>query len=81
MTSTGHGAPAITPVRKLRRSKPSNAGSSSIAMNIVGTPYTLVQRSASIASRHECASNDSAGRTTVAPWARHARLPSTIPKQ
>jgi hypothetical protein len=38
ITSTGQGAPAITPVRRLVRSKSPKPGSSSSAMNIVGTP-------------------------------------------
>ena len=81
MTSTGHGAPAMIPVRRLERSKRSNAGSSSSAMNIVGTPYSDVQRSASTASRTAPGSNHSLGTTMHAPAAAHARLPPTIPKQ
>ena len=43
ITSTGHTAPAITPVRSEERSKESKSGWLGIAMNIVGTPYTPVQ--------------------------------------
>ena len=38
MTSTGQGAPAMIPVRRLERSKSPMRGCSSWAMNIVGTP-------------------------------------------
>jgi hypothetical protein len=38
ITSMGHGAPAITPVRSEVRSKRANSGCSSSAMNMVGTP-------------------------------------------
>ena len=38
ITSTGHGEPAMIPVRRLERSKRPKSGSSSSAMNIVGTP-------------------------------------------
>ena len=38
MTSTGHGAPAMIPVRSEVRSTSAKAGSASMAMNIVGTP-------------------------------------------
>jgi hypothetical protein len=79
MTSTGHGAPAMTPVRRVDRSKRSNPACSSMAMNIVGTPYSEVHRSASTASSTASGSNDSLGRTTQAPWVTDARLPITIP--
>ena len=81
ITSIGHGAPAITPVRRLERSNRSNSGWASSAMNIVGTPYSAVQRSASIVSRTWVGSNASAGITIVAPWVVQPRLPITIPKQ
>ena len=38
ITSMGHGAPAITPVRSEVRSKRANSGCSISAMNMVGTP-------------------------------------------
>ena len=50
-------------------------------MNIVGTPSTLVQRSASRVCSVVSASNDGAGMTVVVPCVRLARLPITIPKQ
>ncbi len=38
ITSTGHGAPPMTPVRSEERSNRSNSAWPSSAMNIVGTP-------------------------------------------
>ena len=38
MTSTGHGEPAMIPVRRLDRSNRWKSGWASSAMNIVGTP-------------------------------------------
>ena len=38
MTSTGQGAPAITPVRRLEKSNSLKRGLSSSPMNIVGVP-------------------------------------------
>jgi hypothetical protein len=45
ITSTGHGEPAMMPVRRVDRSVLAKLSSASSAMNIVGTPYRLVQRS------------------------------------
>jgi len=81
ITSTGHGDPAITPVRRLDRSKSANPGCASSAMNIVGTPYSTVQRSCSIASSVAPGSKDGAGITTHAPWVTAPRLPTTLPRQ
>ena len=50
-------------------------------MNIVGTPYRLVQRSAATAWRVAWGLNPAAGITMAEPWVVQARLPSTIPKQ
>ena len=50
-------------------------------MNIVGTPYTPVQRSSAIASQRRPGSKPGAGITIVAPWVVQPRLPITIPKQ
>ena len=50
-------------------------------MNIVGTPYRLVQRSSAHARSVASGSNVSAGYTMQAPLDVHARLPITIPKQ
>ena len=52
-----------------------------IAMNIVGTPYTAVQRSSAIARSVTSGSKPGAGITIVAPWVVQPRLPITIPKQ
>ena len=38
ITSTGHGEPAMMPVRSDEKSNSPNRGCSSSAMNIVGTP-------------------------------------------
>ena len=46
ITAIGQGDPAMMPVRRLDRSNSANRGWSSWAMNIVGTPYSAVQRSA-----------------------------------
>ena len=81
ITSTGHGEPAITPVRRLDRSNSSKRSWASSAMNIVGTPYSDVQRSASTASSTASGSNASPGITIVAPWVVQPRLPITMPKQ
>ena len=45
MTSTGHGEPAMMPVRSELKSNSLKRGCSSSPMNIVGTPYSEVQRS------------------------------------
>ena len=50
-------------------------------MNIVGTPYSDVQRSWAQAASVASGSNDGAGITIAAPCEEHARLPITIPKQ
>ena len=81
ITSTGQGEPAITPVRSVEKSVRSKSGWLSCAMNIVGTPYRDVQRSASMAASVAPASNPSAGTTMHAPCVVHARLPITMPKQ
>jgi hypothetical protein len=50
-------------------------------MNIVGTPYSAVQRSAATVSRTWVGSKASEGMTIVAPCVVQPRLPITIPKQ
>jgi hypothetical protein len=42
ITSTGHGEPAMIPVRSDDRSYVAKSGSPSSAMNMVGTPYREV---------------------------------------
>ncbi len=81
ITSTGHGEPAMIPVRSEERSYRSKSGSSSSAMNIVGTPYSEVHRSACTAPSAAAGSKPSAGITIAAPWLVQARLPITMPKQ
>ncbi|SKU35741.1 Uncharacterised protein [Mycobacteroides abscessus subsp. abscessus] len=81
ITSTGHTEPAMIPVRNVERSWWAKPGSASMAMNMVGTPYTPTQRSRSMALRVRPGSNPGAGITMVAPCVVHPRLPMTIPKQ
>ncbi len=50
-------------------------------MNIVGTPYSDVQRSCCTARSVAAGSNAGAGMTTVEPFEVAPRLPITIPKQ
>ena len=50
-------------------------------MNIVGTPYSEVQRSACTAASVAAGSKAGAGMTMQAPWLVAARLPMTMPKQ
>ena len=81
ITSTGQIEPAITPVRSEERSWSANVGWFCIAMNIVGTPYTPVQRSSAMVRSVISGSKPGAGITIVAPWVVQPRLPITIPKQ
>ena len=71
----------MMPVRSEDRSCSANDGWFCIAMNIVGTPYTPVQRSAAIALSVASGSKPGAGITIVAPWDVQPRLPITMPKQ
>ena len=50
-------------------------------MNIVGTPYSDVQRSACTASSVAPGSNAGRGEDHGAPWVAQPRLPMTMPKQ
>ena len=50
-------------------------------MNIVGTPYSEVQRSSWTVSSTASGSNASDGTTRQAPCVAQARFPGTIPKQ
>ena len=50
-------------------------------MNIVGTPYRLVHRSASTVSSTATGSNASPGMTMHAACVVDPRLPMTMPKQ
>ena len=81
MTSTGQIEPAMIPVRRLERSWSANVGWCCIAMNIVGTPYTPVQRSAAIARSVTSGSKPGAGITIAVPWEVQPRLAITMPKQ
>jgi hypothetical protein len=81
ITSTGHGEPAMIPVRRDDRSNDAKSGWSSSAMNIVGTPYSDVQRSAATARSVASASKPGAGITMHDPWVTAPRFPMTMPKQ
>ena len=81
ITSTGHGAPAMMPVRRDDKSNARNCGWSSSAMNMVGTPCNAVQRSCATLCKVCTGLKCGAGRTIVAPCVTQARLPSTMPKQ
>ena len=50
-------------------------------MNMVGTPYRLVQRSSWTARRVRAGSKPGAGMIMVAPCEVQPRLPMPIPKQ
>ena len=58
----------MIPVRNVDRSWSAKPGVFCIAMNIVGTPYTAVQRSSWIVCRVIAGSKPGAGITIVAPW-------------
>ena len=81
MISIGHGDPAMIPVRSDVRSKRANSGCCKAAMNMVGTPWRAVQRSASIVSNTDVASNVSAGTIMAAPCVTQVIFASTMPKQ
>ena len=81
ITSTGQGEPAMMPVRSDVRSNSPKRGCSSSAMNIVGTPYSDVQRSACDGLQDRERVERLAGTTMQAPCDVQARLPSTMPKQ
>jgi hypothetical protein len=67
ISGSGHGAPAMMPVRRAEVSKRAKSGWSSIAWNIVGTPCTAVHRSAAMAASVSPASKASPGNTIVTP--------------
>ena len=81
ITSIGQIEPAMIPVRKRRQVVVGEVGWCCMAMNIVGTPYTAVQRSSAIARNVTSGSNPGAGITIVAPWVVQPRLAITMPKQ
>ena len=71
----------MIPVRSEDRSNSLKRSCSSSAMNIVGTPYSDVQRSSCTVSSTAIGSKAGAGITMHAPCAMAARLPMTMPKQ
>src|SRR5659263_114316 len=80
ITSTGHGEPAMIPVRSEEKSYDANCSHPSSAMNMVGTPYSDVHRLACTVSNVATGSNEGAGITMQAPCEVAARLPITMPK-
>jgi len=76
----GHGEPAMMPVRREDMSYLSKSGWLSSAMYMVGTPYTAVAFSRSMARRTISASKSSIP-TMVQRCVRMAMMPSTQPKQ
>ena len=81
ITSTGQIEPAMQPVRRPERSRSRKLGWFCMAMNIVGTPYSAVQRSSSTTRSVVSGSNPGAGMIIAAPWVVQPRLPITMPKQ
>ena len=71
----------MMPVRRLPRSNAANSGWSISAMNMVGTPYSAVQRSSATVCRVASGSKPSPGKTIAAPCVIAASTPSTMPKQ
>ena len=80
INGSGHNEPAITPVRSDVRSYFLKSGCSSSAMNMVGTPYSAVQRSVCTISSTRFASNASTTQRH-APCVYAPSTPITQPKQ
>jgi hypothetical protein len=77
MISTGTGAASIEPVRSERRSWVPKAGWPSTVMNIVGTPETIVTRSASMSRMAS-----SGSKTSITTWVEPTRqLPAMPPME
>ena len=81
ITSTGHGEPAMTPVRSVRQVELVEVGVAEL-----GDEHRrhAVERGAALGLdrlEHGAGSNASAGMTIVAPWVVQPRLPITMPKQ
>lgn len=68
-------------MRSEERSYDAKSGRFSSAMNIVGTPYSEVQRSCCTALSTAAGSNEGHGITMQAPCEVMPRLPITMPKQ
>ena len=81
ITSTGHSAPAMIPVRSDDRSNDAKSSWFCIAMNIVGTPYTAVHRS--LCTARSVAPRVEPGRRYHhrEPCVTQPRLAITMPKQ
>ena len=71
----------MMPVLILDKSLDDLFNSSSIATNIVGTPYNAVHFSLTRKSNVSLASKDSPGKIIAAPLLTAPKTPITIPKQ
>jgi len=80
MTFTGQGEPAMMPVRTREKSVFSKSGCSSIAMNIVGTPWNAVIGSFRMHSSDTFGEKYGIGLIVVA-CVIAAVIASTMPKQ
>ena len=82
ISSAGHGAPAMMPVRKEDRSRSAKPGVIELGDEHGGH---AVQRRAALGLDHvivASASKPAEAKTTMAaPWATQASVPSTMPKQ
>ena len=80
ITFTGQGDPAMMPVRMWEKSVFSKSGCSSMAMNMVGTPWKAVIFSWLMQCRPFRGENAVMGHMVV-PWVMAAVMASTMPKQ
>lgn len=81
ITAGGTNEPAAMPFLREVKSRCCFLLASSSERNIVGTPYSAVQRSVSMASRTRSGSNRAAGKTIELPCVKAPRNPITRPKQ
>ena len=80
ITAMGQGEPAMMPVRMWEKSVLGKSSCSSMAMNMVGTPWKAVIRSLLMQLRAGLGLKYGRGRM-VAPWVMEAVMASTMPKQ
>jgi len=78
ITSMGQGEPAMMSGAQTGESVLLKLACSSSAMNMVGTPYSEVQRSFSTVASTALASKPSPGKIIHAPWLVAARLPHDL---
>ena len=81
MTLIGQGLPAMMPVRIWEKSVLAKSACSSMAMNIVGTPWKAVICSWLMQSSAACGREMPGSGDMVAPWVMEAVMASTMPKQ